>query len=127
MPIAGDWVHRTDADGLWRVTVYDEAVAVVIRAGSALNRPETARPDALRMTATTVAERQLGRNQRAMLNSLREHREWYPGCGWIWSNVSATVRICESLARRGLVASAPTKRAGERRYYPVNPAPAPGR
>lgn len=32
------------------------------------------------------------------------HDMWYPGCGWYWGNTNTTIRITESLLRRGLIA-----------------------
>lgn len=45
--------------------------------------------------------RPLGENQKMALDSLRRHGPW-PG-GWYITNTSTTVRILESLVRRGLV------------------------
>lgn len=46
----------------------------------------------------------LGDTQVAVLRSLaREHGSWHPGCGWVWKNRSTTIRILDSLVRRGLV------------------------
>ena len=48
--------------------------------------------------------RALGENQRHALRCLAERNggTWYPGAGWVWSNVSSTVRLLDSLVRRGL-------------------------
>lgn len=48
--------------------------------------------------------RPLGENQRHALKVLAEHNggTWYPGAGWIWTNVSTTVRLLDSLVKRGL-------------------------
>jgi len=48
-------------------------------------------------------ERKLSPPQRGFLAELRAHKLWYPGCGWQWTNRSTTVRIAESLIKRGLV------------------------
>lgn len=45
--------------------------------------------------------RKLGENQELALDALRRHGQ-YPG-GWCMGSHSATVRILESLVRRGLV------------------------
>ncbi len=45
--------------------------------------------------------RPLGSNQISVLRSLRDYSP-YPG-GWFWDNHSGTVRILESLVKRGLV------------------------
>ncbi len=59
------------------------------------------------MTTTT---RPLGKTQQAILRSMtRAHRhneasrEWYDGCGWVWTTAKETAKLMESLARRGLV------------------------
>jgi hypothetical protein len=45
----------------------------------------------------------LGRVQEGVLEELVRHGgQWYPGCGWTWSNVSTTKRVLASLAARGL-------------------------
>lgn len=48
--------------------------------------------------------RPLGDSQRHALKCLAESNGgvWYPGAGWIWTNVSVTVRLLDSLVRRGL-------------------------
>lgn len=46
----------------------------------------------------------LGANQRGVLDSLRDHGQ-YPGGGWVWGNHSTTVKILDSLVKRGLVAT----------------------
>lgn len=43
----------------------------------------------------------IGANQRGVLDSLRDHGE-YPG-RWVWGNHSTTIKILDSLTRRGLV------------------------
>jgi hypothetical protein len=50
------------------------------------------------------APRPLGENQRYALKCLAEHNggTWYPAAGWVWSNVSTTVRLLDSLVKRGL-------------------------
>lgn len=50
-------------------------------------------------------QRPLGKDQESILDCLREHNGgvWYGGCGWVWSTYSATVRLLESLVKRGLV------------------------
>ena len=48
----------------------------------------------------------LGENQEIMLRALAERRAWYGGCGYAWGTYSATVRIMESLVKRGLAAKA---------------------
>lgn len=50
--------------------------------------------------------RPLGEIQQYALTALREQGTWY-GTGWVWGNFSTTVRIMESLAKRGLVTRAP--------------------
>ena len=50
-----------------------------------------------------MVKRGLGVNQRAMLGSLKDHKGWSRGCGWIWSTNGETEKILESLVKRGLV------------------------
>ncbi len=47
--------------------------------------------------------RKLGEIQRSVLDSLQRHGSWHPRCGWVWDNYSGTIRILESLVKRGLV------------------------
>jgi hypothetical protein len=53
--------------------------------------------------------RPLGGNQKSILRSLvydympGSSDRPYPGGGWVWDNHSTTVRLLESLVRRGLV------------------------
>lgn len=44
----------------------------------------------------------LGSTQRSMLKALKEHKGWSRGCGWLWDTHSNTVRILDSLVKRGL-------------------------
>lgn len=49
--------------------------------------------------------RALGENQRHALKTLADPRwdgRWYPGAGWVWTNMSTTVRLLDSLVKRGL-------------------------
>lgn len=48
--------------------------------------------------------RPLGENQRQALRCLAEFNNgtWHPGAGWVWNNTSTTVRLLDSLVRRGL-------------------------
>jgi hypothetical protein len=55
---------------------------------------------------TRIIGRQLGSEQRRFLETLVEHGYWYAGgmgCGWLWGSPSQTLRLCESLFKRGLV------------------------
>jgi hypothetical protein len=47
--------------------------------------------------------RRLGKNQVSLLESLKDHGSWHPGCGWVWDNTGNTIRILESLVKRSLV------------------------
>ena len=47
---------------------------------------------------------QLGRRQRSVLKCLADRAGvWFDGCGWYWNTRSTTVKILDSLVRRGLV------------------------
>lgn len=49
--------------------------------------------------------RPLGYNQLGVLRGMRDHKGWSPSFGgWTWGTTLNTLRIIESLARRGLVA-----------------------
>lgn len=49
--------------------------------------------------------RALGVNQLGVIRGMqdRDLKGWYLGCGWLWATHSQTERICQSLAKRGLV------------------------
>lgn len=49
--------------------------------------------------------RALGANQLGVIRGMQDRplKGWYPGCGWLWSTYSGTVRICRSLVKHGLV------------------------
>lgn len=54
----------------------------------------------------TTPKRPLGTTQLGVLQALQDPRHggvWYAGCGWIWSTVSETKRLLDSLVNRGLV------------------------
>jgi len=59
-----------------------------------------------------MAER-LGRTQRGVLNALA--REPWPG-GWLWQNTSTTVRVLNSLVKRGLASHTGDARFAYGRY-----------
>lgn len=72
------------------------------------------------VVAPPKPERPLGKNQAMALKTLKERNNgvWSPGCGWTWSNLSTTVRLLDSLVRRGLVTKTEgTNRTG--RTYPI--------
>jgi hypothetical protein len=43
----------------------------------------------------------LGRVQEAVLVSLRRHKRWSRGCGWVWDNQRHTQKVLDSLVRTG--------------------------
>lgn len=45
----------------------------------------------------------MGKVQRKLLAALKEHRVWYAGCGWYWNTWSGTIRLLDSLVKRGYV------------------------
>lgn len=47
-------------------------------------------------------ESKLGPVQKDVLRCLRENGP-FPGSGWFWDTTSGTIRICESLVKRGFV------------------------
>ncbi len=61
--------------------------------------------------------KKLGETQRDVLRSLKNHNGyWHAGCGWNWDTFSGTVRIMESLLKRGFVEKCATGMHSER--YP---------
>ena len=46
--------------------------------------------------------RQIGKNQRGVLEALDEHGGWEPGCGWVWNTHKGTQKILDTLVARGL-------------------------
>lgn len=64
-------------------------------------------------------QRKLGEVQEGVLRALREHRVFYAGCGWTWENYSTTVRVLDSLVKRGLATriERPTLGPGVRGTY----------
>jgi diketogulonate reductase-like aldo/keto reductase len=61
--------------------------------------------------------RSLTDNQRFLLKALVQHKVWYGGCGWIWSNNSTTMRMLDSLVKRGLA-----EKVGVTEYRPTETA-----
>lgn len=51
--------------------------------------------------------RPLGEVQLSVLEAMAEHNGWHPGCGWLWSTVSATIRISDTLVQRQLLTKVP--------------------
>ncbi len=37
------------------------------------------------------------------MKALAEHGRWHSMCGWTWTNDSETLKVLESLVRRGVV------------------------
>jgi hypothetical protein len=53
----------------------------------------------------------IGKNQQAWLRSIGSHGgTWHPGCGFIWGTRSDSIRLCESLVRRGMLEHDPSAR-----------------
>lgn len=52
---------------------------------------------------TKPRPRALGSVQRSVLRTMQTKKTWYSGCGWIWSTLSETMRVLDSLAARGYV------------------------
>ncbi len=120
----GDWVYVAGRDGLCRIVGVYRGKATVEQPGSANVVTSVDEAD-LRATATTLQERRLGRNQRRTLEALRTRGPW-PGNGCTLSSTSATRRIIESLARRGM-AEPCTYAPGRWRAVRPEPLPAAGR
>lgn len=45
----------------------------------------------------------IGKVQAEVLRCLKDHGQWFRGCGWVWNTHSGTERILDSLVKRGLV------------------------
>lgn len=62
----------------------------------------------------------LGDNQAYALKCLAEHNEgtWHPGAGWVWTNRSTTVRLLDSLVRRGFATRVEKINRRTREPYP---------
>jgi hypothetical protein len=54
--------------------------------------------------------------------SLADRGHWSQGSGWTWSNASTTVRMGESLVKRGLAVKTESGRAGYGTGYSLSPA-----
>lgn len=61
--------------------------------------------------------RKLGERQRLCLSAMIRHGGQWPGAGWRWDSESGTIRILDSLVRRGLV-----DYNNETKIYTVNDA-----
>jgi hypothetical protein len=67
-----------------------------------------------RQLAREIKQPGMGANQFGVLTAVI--RDPWPGCGWTWGSASETVRILDSLVKRGLVEwTAPVD--GGHRYY----------
>lgn len=66
---------------------------------------------------TQTKVNKLGSNQKSILDSLANRP--YPGGGWVWSNHSETIRLCESLVKRGLVTRREVRGVTPSRSYDV--------
>lgn len=64
--------------------------------------------------------RRLGENQVRVLQMLDRYNAgtWYPGAGWVWTNTSTTVRLLDSLVRRGLATKETRQHRRTRDNYP---------
>lgn len=45
----------------------------------------------------------LGKTQKGVLQSLRQHGSWGRGCGWLWDTHSNTKKVLDTLVKRDLV------------------------
>jgi len=62
----------------------------------------------------------LGKNQVAILQSLRRHGYWQKNAGWIWDTKSGTQKLMDGLVARGLVKVEKTD-DGHDRYTAITP------
>lgn len=54
-------------------------------------------------TADAQPGRKLGSIQRGVLQALVQHRVYSLGCGWVWDTHLQTVKVLDTLVKRGLV------------------------
>lgn len=65
--------------------------------------------------------RAMGVTQTSVLESLRKHKYWHAGCGWVWTTPRSTQRVMESLVKRGVARiDEDVTIAGRRCYLPVD-------
>ena len=50
-----------------------------------------------------MTTRPLGTNQKLAMGCMKRYRRWEPGAGWSLGSGSTTIRVLESLVKRGLV------------------------
>lgn len=52
-----------------------------------------------------MKQKPLGDKQKGILASLVYHKSWHRSfrCGWVWDTPSGTIKLLESLIKRGLV------------------------
>lgn len=72
------------------------------RGQSKVNYFDRAVEEAERRNRETPKQRPLGKEQRDFLCSLVQLKQWTQGCGWLWRNDSRTLRLLDSLVKRGL-------------------------
>lgn len=56
-----------------------------------------------------MARLKLGTTQQICLESLHQRTGWYPMCGWIWRTRSETIRILDSLVKKGVAEKSGTE------------------
>jgi len=61
----------------------------------------------------------LGKNQLSWLRWIQESRwkRWHQHCGFEWANTSSSERLCESLAKKGLLKKVPTPKSNRLASY----------
>lgn len=72
------------------------------------------------------SNRPLGENQLDILWSLQDYGPWHDcGCGWMWDTKAGTIRLLDSLVRRGLIRARSKKIDGYpfvKRTWRINPS-----
>lgn len=68
-----------------------------------------------RLVEQRKKQRKLGKIQKQVLDSLRNHGFWSRHCGWIWDTTEHTKKLMESLVRAGVATFDGTV------YRPVKP------
>lgn len=52
-----------------------------------------------------MTNRALGKTQKGVLKALISHGSYHAGCGWCWSTHKGTVKVLETLVKKGLVSA----------------------
>ena len=102
------WMVDDRAGGARFADSAEEAVQIILDTLDAEARPKA-----------KANSRPLGKTQAALMESLTHHGYWRRGCGWVWDTESGTLRILDSLVKRGLVTRTDETKDGYYGQYQV--------